>query len=216
MFKTVARLTTILLLAAGLAVGESHANQQETAATPIVSPPANSTVTPFRVVCLRSDEMQVSLLKGRVTLMIPAGFGNKWRNMGRGNGDDNQFLRFTNVANKQVVNLSAYRHPGTGLADTRDRYLNSITIGLLIGFSRHYQDIKKVGQQDLTIDSQKFRRFDTTQQLQGKDVLASVVLTILDGQVILIQVESPADDAAGHDTTVSSIIDSIKINSLNP
>lgn len=226
MFKAIAKLTTILFLVTGLAACDNNKDQKE----PVVSPPSvtapPATVSPVaaspvttpvttpattQAVNPVGDEIQISLLDGKVTMALPAAFADKTQEMGEVSDGNTQTLLLVNVAGKQMVIIATGNPLGVELLDTSDLSFDAIASGLMTGLGDQYQDIKKVDEQNLMIGSQKFRRFDTTQQVKGEQMLAATIFTVLDKQIILLQIVSSANDAASHNAVVSSLIDSIKI-----
>lgn len=215
MFKSVAKSITILFLIAGLAACDNNTRQKKPATPPApVSIPATSATSPLLGVFQQGDKIQLSLIKGQATLMLPVAFNNQTQRTGGDNDGDTQTLRLINPADKQTVIITTGRPMASGQLDTSDDTFDILTRSSLIGFSlsHDYQDLKKLSQQNLTIDSHKFRRFDTTQQIEGEQTLAVTIFTALDGQIVLLHIVSPANNAAGHNALVTSTIDSIKIN----
>ncbi|NDL64680.1 hypothetical protein [Acerihabitans arboris] len=148
----------------------------------------------------------VAAVGGKMTLQLPADFVNQTREDANAQNTGVVVQLFANRAHPQAVGISEVRTVSGDANDTSDAAFNKMAQGALSGLKTQFKNVKKTGQTPVMVNKHKLLRIDSQQEMQGKAMLGTLLITPYQDRVVTIQVLTPDTAAGAHDALVSSIL----------
>lgn len=148
----------------------------------------------------------VVLLDGKITLQLPQDFINQTREDANAQNTGVVVQLFANRAHSQAVGFSEVRTVNGDANDTSDAAFNKMAQGALSGLKTQFKNVKKTGQTPVMVNKHKFLRVDSQQEMQGKAMLGTLLITPYLDRVITIQALTPSAAAAAHEALVGTIL----------
>ena len=214
MLKTIAKLTEVAVLAAGLAACDNKddtkteipkPDPKPTVTQPAPPPPAVETppATP--------PGLKVSMQKGKITFELPPGFSDQTENSGIVNDSQSTIQRFLDGKSRQSTVSSEVIPPDGMKLNGSDKMLKDLTQSMLTELADRYQNIRTTKEENFTVGKQKFHRLDTEQSVSGQKVVSTIMLTVFNKRVVTLQMLSPAKTPEAHQALVQKIIDTLAV-----
>ncbi|WP_410012977.1 hypothetical protein [Sodalis sp. C49] len=158
------------------------------------------------------NSVRVALLDGKITLQLPPDFVNQTREDANAQNTGVVVQLFANRAHSQAVGISEVRTVNGDANDTSDAAFNKMAQGALSGLKTQFKNVRKTGQVPVMVDKHKFLRIDSQQEMQGKAMLGTLLITPYLDRVITIQVLTPTSGAAVHDDLVGNILGTLSFH----
>lgn len=196
------RIMTAIALAGASVLGG-------TAASAPAAPSASSNAAP---VAEAGNVVQVALLDGKMTFQLPRDFVNQTRQDANAQNTGVVVQLFANQAHSQAVGISEVRTVNGDANDTSDAAFNKMAQGALSGLKTQFKNVKKTGQTQVVVNKHKFLRIDAQQEMQGKAMLGTLLITPYIDRVVTLQVLSPVSGAGAHDALVSGILGTLSFH----
>lgn len=212
MLKTIAKLTAIAVLAIGLSACDNKEDTKPAVPKPDPKPIVTQPIAPPPPpVESEPVGLKVSLQRGNVTFLLPAGFSDQTQNSGIVNDSKSTIQRFLDGKTRQSTVSSEVVPPDDMKLNTSDKMLKDLTQSIITELADRYQNIKTTKEENFSVGKQKFHRLDTEQSVNGQKVLSTFVLTVLNKRVVTLQMLSPAKTPEAHQELVQRIIDTLVV-----
>lgn len=153
--------------------------------------------------------IDVAALSGKVTLQVPSAFVNQTREDSAGQNPGVKIQVFTDRQRQQVIGVSEVPTAAGDANDTSTDAFNKMAQGSLSGLKTQYKDVQKTGQSVETVDGHKFLRLDTRQTVEGNAMLGSTITTPYAGNILTLQVLTPAKNQTQHNLLVKQVLGTV-------
>lgn len=153
--------------------------------------------------------IDVAVLNGKVTLQVPAAFVNQTREDTTSQNPGVKIQVFTDRQRQQVIGVSEVPTAAGDANDTRANAFNKMAQGSLSGLKTQYKDVQKIGQSTEIVAGRKFLRLDTRQSVESNAMLSSTITTPYAGNVLTIQVLTPAKNEMQHNRLVKQVLGTV-------
>ncbi|AHF75221.1 hypothetical protein Sant_0104 [Sodalis praecaptivus] len=153
--------------------------------------------------------IDVAALNGKVTLQVPAAFVNQTREDTTSQNPGVKIQVFTDRQRQQVIGVSEVPTAAGDANDTSADAFNKMAQGSLSGLKTQYKDVQKTGQSTEIVAGRKFLRLDTRQSVEGNAMLGSTITTPYAGNVLTIQVLTPAKNEVQHNRLVKQVLGTV-------
>lgn len=151
----------------------------------------------------------VALAGGKITLQLPPDFVNQTRKDANAKDTGVVVQLFANSVHTEVVGFSEVLTSKGDANDTSDAAFNKMAQGALSGLKTQFQNVKKTGQSQVMVSNHKFLRIDSQQEMQGKAMMGTLLMTPYQGSVITIQALTLATAVGSHDALINRILSSL-------
>jgi len=175
------------------------------AAAEVVKEPA--TLTP--PAAPKESGLAVSWLAKKLSFSLPLGFSDQTAVGGVEQQAGVATQLFLDSKTRQLATTSVMQPTEGQRLDMRDATLSDLAKGILAQLQSQYLNISQTQSASLMVGKQKFWRLDSSQTVNGQPLLSTILVTVMNKQILSLQVVTPAKTADVHQAAVEHIIASL-------
>ncbi|QNH15055.1 hypothetical protein HEP74_00168 [Xanthomonas sp. SS] len=161
-----------------------------------------------------TQQEHASLLNGKIKFDVPPGFvGMALPPEPPQNGAAGvTAMAYSNRARQQMI-LASEEEPmpdGVRVQDNDATFLDGVVASFMEQQQARWQQYRRLGETSIAIEGLGLRRVDAIASFDGIPMRVTMLFAGSGTALALIRITSKADDADGHDTLVSTVLDGIR------